>query len=160
LPNVCGPAPRVVVVTARQGYTMGVNRALATAGLYFAGVAPLVQFAIFHDSTPGYPPPQPGLGGVRCARRDLELRGSAPVARGPGADQLDGHRCDDRSPDGQHRRRRTCRAQEHFVDHRRHRSPASAPPRALAATVAVSLTSAMCWCATPSPARWPRRGTA
>jgi hypothetical protein len=42
-------------VTARQGYTMGVNRALATAGLYFAGVAPLVQFAIFHDSTPGYP---------------------------------------------------------------------------------------------------------
>lgn len=42
-------------MTASHDYTVGVRRALATAGLYVAGVAPLVQFAMFHDSTPGYP---------------------------------------------------------------------------------------------------------
>lgn len=42
---------------AKRGYDHGVHRALATAGLYFAGVAPAVQFAVFRDSTPEYPHP-------------------------------------------------------------------------------------------------------
>lgn len=43
----------------RHGYESGVHRALATAGLYFAGAAPAVQFMMFDDSTPAYP--HPGL---------------------------------------------------------------------------------------------------
>jgi hypothetical protein len=44
-------------MTASQGYDTGVRRALATAGLYFAGIVPAVQFAVFHTSTPAYPHP-------------------------------------------------------------------------------------------------------
>ncbi|ORA40002.1 hypothetical protein [Mycobacterium aquaticum] len=40
-------------MTVSRDYATGVQRALSTAGLYFAGVAPIVQFAIFHAGTPG-----------------------------------------------------------------------------------------------------------
>lgn len=43
--------------TAGEGYDTGVRQALATAGLYFACVAPAVQFAVFATATPRYPQP-------------------------------------------------------------------------------------------------------
>lgn len=44
-------------MTTPRGHAAGVHRALTTAGFFFAGIAPAVQFAAFHSSTPPYPNP-------------------------------------------------------------------------------------------------------